>query len=135
MSSWAGEMCSIPMLLRNSGRVSIGHDNRFLPSTFIRTRSDSKIVIGSDCGFGPGGATVAAVDDQWVRIGDAVRVNGSTVITGASVLGNGSQVLGLITIRAIELAGGANDTFFSPDLRDAVLKKNGQSPPSSRWHR
>jgi hypothetical protein len=110
----------------DGGACVIGDKNMFWPSTIIIAARDGRIRIGDGCSFGPGGARVLAYHPgAELRIDDRVRVLNGAEIVDSCHLGIGSQVLGAISARAVDLGGGGDFTEPNPDRRGAVLKGFG----------
>lgn len=58
---------------------------------------------------------------------DGVRISGGAEVIGPGLLGAGSQVLGPISARSVDLAAGRPHTYPDPDHRGAVLKGFGRA--------
>lgn len=112
---------------REVGSVSIGNANYFYPATFILATSGA-VVIGSNNQFGDGGCAVKLNGPSGeLRIGDRGRYTSSAELVGNSTFGDGSQVVGRITVISCHLGAGENHTFPDADQRGAVLKGFGQA--------
>lgn len=111
--------------IANGGSISIGDGNILYPGTFILADA-GVVVIGSRNQFGDGGVSVKANrQDSRITIGDGGRfVNGPEII-GCTELGNGSQVLGKITVQDCRLEGGVPYSSPQVERRGAVLKGFG----------
>ncbi|MEH6631500.1 MAG: hypothetical protein V7776_11755 [Halopseudomonas aestusnigri] len=121
--------------------VRIGNSNTFYPMTYIEASgpdSDSFqnaapekgcgiIEIGNGNQFGPeGGVTIKAnTPDTRIEIGDNGRYLSGPIILGNSSFGDGSQILGPITVQNCVLEPGEPYTGQDPDLRAAVIKGHG----------
>ncbi|MGH7158131.1 MAG: hypothetical protein ACREGD_03620 [Candidatus Saccharimonadales bacterium] len=105
-----------------SGVVSIGDGNTFYPGTYILGSAGAvRIADGNE--FGTGGCTIKAnMPDAEVVIGSNGRYCDGVSIMGKTTLGNGSQILGAITVQSCVLAGGGTFQEPDPDKRGAVLK-------------
>ncbi|MDB5181394.1 MAG: hypothetical protein JWP13_157 [Candidatus Saccharibacteria bacterium] len=107
------------------GSLDIGDGNTFYPGTFILC-SNGTITIGNDNEFGTGGCTIKAnMDAAEIHIGSGGRYSDGVSVMGKTLLDNGSQVLGAITVQSCSLEGGGNYTEPDPDKRAAVLKGSG----------
>jgi acetyltransferase-like isoleucine patch superfamily enzyme len=107
------------------GTVSIGDDNIFYPGVYILSSAGS-LRIGNKNEFGTGGCTIKAnMADADIRIGDGGRYCDGVSIMGKTLLGNGSQLLGNITVQNCSLADGGTFKDPDPDARAAVLKGFG----------
>jgi hypothetical protein len=108
-----------------SGAITIGDNNTFYPGVYV-VCSAGAVVIGNNNEFGPAGVTIKAnMPDTKITIGSGGRYSDGTSIMGETHLGDGSQILGNITVQSCTLANG--DTFRQPDpdKRAAVLKGFG----------
>lgn len=109
----------------DGGKVDIGNDNVFYPGTYI-LGSAGNLTIGSSNEFGTGGCTIRAnMPDADIRIGDNGRYCGGADIMGKTMLGDGSQVLGNITVQSCSLSKGGTFNEADPDKRASVLKGYG----------
>lgn len=107
------------------GVVSIGDGNTLYPGVYI-LGAEGTVRIGDGNEFGTGGCTIKAnTPDAEVVIGSEGRYCDGVSIMGKTVLGDGSQVLGAITVQSCELAGGGTYQESDPDKRGAVLKGFG----------
>lgn len=107
------------------GRLEIGDDNVFYPGIYVLA-SMGLVKIGNGNEFGPAGVTILANSQKSaVVIGDGGRYNRGACIMGETTLGDGSQVLGDITVQNCTLAGGGAYNEPDPDKRAAVLKGFG----------
>ncbi|HJP96912.1 MAG TPA: hypothetical protein VJ843_06115 [Candidatus Saccharimonadales bacterium] len=107
------------------GEISIGNDNTFYPGTYVFS-SEGSIVIGDSNEFGVGGCTIRAnMPEADIRIGNNGRYCGGADIMGQTTLGNGSQILGNITVQSCALAAGGTFKDPDPDKRASVLKGYG----------
>ncbi|WP_093629834.1 hypothetical protein [Streptomyces sp. 3213.3] len=81
---------------------------------------------GGTCSLGPDGVQIKADQPGSVlSVGNRVRLLNGAEIVGASVVGDGAQVLGAISARSVRLAGGDDFTGADPDHCGAVLKGAG----------
>lgn len=106
------------------GSVQIGDNNIFYPGTHI-IATIGGIAIGDNNIFGPRACSIRAnIPGSTITIGNGGRYDGADVM-GETVLEDGSQILGMITVKNCHLAKG--DTYRSddPDRRGAVLKGFG----------
>jgi acetyltransferase-like isoleucine patch superfamily enzyme len=107
-------------------RCEFGPDNILYPGLRVTVGSGAAVVVGAGNRLGEGGARITADGaDMSVRIGDRTRISDGAILGGGCVLGDGSQVLGAISARAVRLAAGGDFTCPDPDLRGAVLKGRG----------
>ncbi|HEY1488045.1 MAG TPA: hypothetical protein VGF84_18200 [Micromonosporaceae bacterium] len=102
----------------------IGSGNVFWPGTLILVGGGGTVSIGDGNTIGQGGAQIKA-HGAVVRIGSRTRIVNAAEILGPTTIGDGGQVLGPISVRFAELAGGGDFTEPDPDLRGAVLKGFG----------
>lgn len=111
--------------VQGDGAISIGDNNVFYPGTYFLSSAGS-IIVGSANVFGANGCTIKAnMPDAEIMIGDGGRYCDGVNIMGKSSLGNGSQVLGSITVQDCTLAAGGTFQTPDPDERAAVLKGFG----------
>lgn len=103
--------------------VTIGANNIFYPGTFIQAKN-GKITIYDNNIFGPGNLTVLTQNSE-LSIGSDGRYANNAQIMGNTNLGDGSQVLGPITVQSCKLEGGMGYQHTIPDERGAVLKGFG----------
>lgn len=109
----------------SSSRILIGSGNKFYPGTHIVARGGS-VVIGNNSEIGESGFIIKAnIADSAIVIGDCVRCNGGGAVYGLSNLGNGSQVLGLVSVYSCNLGEGNSYTSSDPDMRGGVIKGIG----------
>lgn len=110
---------------QGDGQVSIGDNNTFYPGTYILSSAGAvKIKNGNE--FGPAGLTVKANSAAaLVTIGNNGRYCDGARIMGTTDLGNGSQILGNITVQDCTLTAGGTHQEPDPDKRAAVLKGFG----------
>ncbi|WP_329404261.1 hypothetical protein [Streptomyces melanogenes] len=108
-------------------RCSIGAGTTLYGGTRIRATGGAVLTIGRDTEIGDGGARITAVGDGGIRIGDGVRISGGAEVIGPGLLGSGSQVLGPVSARSVDLAAGGPYTHPDPDQRGAVLKGFGRA--------
>lgn len=104
--------------------VQMGQDNYFGQGVQLRQRGDGIIIIGDRNRFDQD-CVIDAGPGQVVRIGNGGRYQGGVEILGSNILGNGSQILGRISIRRCLLDGGATFECPEPNERGAVLKGFG----------
>jgi hypothetical protein len=103
----------------------IGNSNRFYGGTLIVAET-GPIVIGDGNQFGEGGFTARANrPGASIQIGSGGRYVGGSTVLGRCRLGNGSQILGMITADGVELGDGEPHTDPDPDTRGGVLKGSG----------
>ncbi len=124
-----------------SAAVRIRNSNTFYPMTYIEASGPDHdslqnatqekgcgiIEIGSGNQFGPeGGVTIKAnTPDTRIEIGDNGRYLAGPILLGTSTFGDGTQVLGSITVQNCILAPGEPFSGQDPDLRAAVVKGRG----------
>lgn len=104
----------------------IGSGNVFHAGTLIEAIDGGTVVIGNSNTFGDGGFKASA-DRSTARIviGNGGRYNSGASVYGTSTLGNGTQLLGLISVSDCVLEGGEGFSHSDPDMRGAVLKGYG----------
>ncbi|TYC68081.1 AraC family transcriptional regulator [Stappia sp. BW2] len=130
-----------------SAGVSAGKHNIFYPGVTLKALSGHKIIladdncvhsgshfeaatgnilIGSNNQFGEGGFTAKANrPGAEIRIGSHGRYLNNPALFGRCELGNGSQILGSITVDGCTLADGGSYEEDDPDLRAGLLKGSG----------
>ncbi len=109
-----------------SSTLQIGSDNTFHSTTLMEAQSGGSILVGDRNTFGHGGFTVRADRaGAFIVIRNRGRYNSGASVYGTSELGNGTQILGMISATDCVLAGGEDFTHPDPDLRGAVLKGVG----------
>lgn len=105
--------------------ITVGNNNTFYPQTLILASAGS-VTIGDGNEFGAAGCTIkATMPEAAITIGNDGRYCDGVSIMGKTSLGNGSQVLGNITVQGCTLAEGGNFTEPDPDKRASVLKGFG----------
>lgn len=110
---------------QGEGKISIGNNNIFYPGTYILSSAGS-IVVGDKNEFGTSGCTIKAnMPDAAIVIENGGRYCNGANIMGKTSLGDGSQVLGNITVQGCKLAAGGTFQTPDPDERAAVLKGFG----------
>ncbi|GAB2185642.1 hypothetical protein LAB1_29510 [Roseibium sp. LAB1] len=130
-----------------SAGVSVGKNNVFYPGVTLKTCAGSEIrladgnivhsgshfeavtgniEIGSNNQFGEGGFSAKANrTGAEIRIGSHGRFLNNPAIYGTCTLGDGSQILGNITVDSCTLSDGSSFQEDDPDLRGGLLKGNG----------
>ena len=103
----------------------IGHRNVFYPGAFLSAEHGGMILLGSEISLGPGGVQLLAGRAAAVAVGDRVRLGRGAVVTGRSVLGTGSQILGAVQAESVVLADGGDFASTPPENRGAVLTGSG----------
>lgn len=108
--------------------LRIGDRNHFFEGTRIAAGGGGRIDIGDDNEFGPHAVTVLADrPDSTIAVRSLVRLRGRIDLSGASVLEDGSQILGDVSAISVELGGGSSYQDADPDRRGAVLKGRGRA--------
>lgn len=108
-------------------QLMIGNGNMFTSGTTIMAQT-GLIRIGDENIFGPGNVTITtARPDAMIRIGSFGRYRGTIDMDGQCVLGDGSQILGQISVQSVELAAGGSFKHPIADERGAVLKGFGKA--------
>ncbi len=106
--------------------LEIGSRNMFYGNTMIDAQT-GPITIGNGNLFGEGCVNVATSQPgAAITVGSDGRYRGSIQISGLSVLGDGSQILGNIIVRDVQLGAGGSFRHPIADERGAVLKGVGQ---------
>lgn len=106
--------------------LEIGSRNTLYGNTVIDAQ-DGPITIGDANQFGEGCVHIATtLPGSDIRIGSNGRYRGSVQISGTSILGNGSQILGNIIVRDVQLGAGGSFRHPIADERGAVLKGIGE---------
>jgi hypothetical protein len=130
-----------------SAGVSAGKNNIFYPGVVLKASSGTEIrlgddncvhagshfeavtgnvLIGSNNQFGEGGFTAKANrPGAEIRIGSHGRYLNNPSLFGRCLLGNGSQILGNVTVDSCTLADGGSFQEDDPDRRAGLLKGNG----------
>ena len=104
----------------------IGQGNTFYPGTFLLAARGGMILLGSGISLGPGGVQLQADSaTSAIAVGDRVRLRNGPEVSGRSVLGTGSQILGAIQAESVVLADGEDFNHADPDKRGAVLNGTG----------
>lgn len=103
----------------------IGHRNVFYPGAFLTAEHGGMLLLGSEITLGPGGVQLRAGRTHAVAVGDRARLGNGAMVTGRSVLGSGSQILGAIEADSVVLADGGDFRSSPPENRGAVLKGVG----------
>lgn len=113
------------LLSDGSAKLTIGNDNTFHSGTVISATSGD-IVVANKNQFGEGGFTAKANRvGARILIGSRGRYLGGATVFGTSVLEDGSQILGAITLDDCHLEGGGSFLSGDPDERGGVLKGLG----------
>lgn len=103
----------------------IGERNVFYPGAFLSAEHGGMLLLGSDITLGPGGVQLTAGRADAVTVGDKARLGHGAVVSGRSVLGSGSQILGTVQAESVVLADGGDHSSIPPEKRGAVLKGAG----------
>ncbi len=110
-----------------AGALSLGQNNVLYPSTVIQAGAGT-IDIGDGNTFGPGGFVSTAMNSgETVKIGNNGRFNSGANVYGNSHLGDGSQILGQISVDGCILGAGGSYREPDPDKRGGVLKGTGRA--------
>jgi hypothetical protein len=105
--------------------IRLGDDNSVHAGSLFEAVTGS-ILIGSNNQFGEGGFTAKANrPGAEIRIGSHGRYLNNPALFGRCVLGDGSQILGNITVDSCTLADGGSFREDDPDLRAGLLKGSG----------
>lgn len=103
----------------------IGNGNTFYPGVYIIS-SIGMVRIGDTNEFGPAGVTIKANSQRaMISIGNGGRYCDGASIIGQTNLGDGSQILGNITVQSCSLESGGTNQEPDPDKRAGVLKGFG----------
>lgn len=143
----AGNHVLDPFSTLISAGVTAGKNNIFYPGVTLKASSGMEIrlgdgnsvhagshfeavtgdiLIGSNNQFGEGGFTAKANrPGAEIRIGSHGRYLNNPALFGRCVLGDGSQLLGNITVDSCTLADGGSYQEDDPDLRAGLLKGSG----------
>jgi len=109
----------------NNGTLEIGEGNIFYPGCLFIV-DQGELVIGNTNQFGDGGCTIKANrPDALVHVGNKGRYVNAPTIVGKTTLGDGSQVIGAITVQDCVLEDGLDFAAQNPDEQGAVLKGYG----------
>ncbi|SDT73863.1 Protein N-acetyltransferase, RimJ/RimL family [Streptomyces sp. TLI_053] len=106
---------------------AVGPGNVLYGGTRISATDGGRITVGARSLIGDGGTRILAGAHESVRIGDEVRLMDGAEVLGDSLLGHGSQILGRISARSVELAAGLPYTHPDPDGRGGVIKGIGRA--------
>ncbi|MEM9633225.1 MAG: AraC family transcriptional regulator [Pseudomonadota bacterium] len=142
-----GNLVLDPFSTLISTGVSFGRDNVLYPGVTLQASEGAKISLGdanilhsgtsvsSSHGsvtirdhnqFGEGGFTAKANrPGAKIRIGSHGRYLNNPSVFGETVLGDGTQILGNITVDTCSLGGGGSHAEPDPDLRGGLLKGQG----------
>jgi hypothetical protein len=108
--------------------VEIAEGAVLYPGVALCRATGGRIVVGAGAEIGfEGGFSASAEEGEVVLIGTRARLTGGGAIQGSATLGEGTQILGRIAVRACTLEGGGDHTEPDPDQRGAVLKGFGQA--------
>ncbi len=108
-------------------RCAVGPGNVLYGGTRISAADGGSVTIGARSQIGDGGTRIIAGAHESIEIGDEVRLMDGVEVTGDSLLGSGSQILGRISARSVELGAGRPHTFPDPDGRGGVIKGYGRA--------
>ncbi|MFE6750109.1 GNAT family N-acetyltransferase [Kitasatospora purpeofusca] len=106
---------------------SIGPGNILYGGTRIAATDGGRVTVGARSLIGDGGTRILAGAHESITIGDEVRLTDGAEVLGDSLLGHGSQILGPVSARSVELAPGLPYTHPDPDGRGGVLKGVGRA--------
>ncbi|MFE5579913.1 hypothetical protein [Kitasatospora sp. NPDC056531] len=107
--------------------ITFGPDIVLYGGAHVTAADGARIVIGRGCLLGEGGTRIKAATDDLVEIGSEVRITNGAELTGSCHLGDGAQILGPISARAVDLAAGRPFSHPDPDGRGGVLKGYGRA--------
>ncbi|MER7702861.1 GNAT family N-acetyltransferase [Kitasatospora sp. NPDC097605] len=107
-------------------RCAVGPGNVLHGGTRITAVDGGSVTIGARSEFG-GGTRISAGAHESIEIGDEVRLMGGASVTGDSLLGDGSQILGGISAHSVELAAGRPHGYPDPDGRGGVIEGYGRA--------
>ncbi|WP_323184973.1 GNAT family N-acetyltransferase [Kitasatospora purpeofusca] len=107
-------------------RCAVGPGNVLYGGTRIGAADGGSVTIGARSLIGDGGTRILAGAHESITIGDEVRLMDGAEVLGDSLLGHGSQILGRISARSVELGAGLPYTHPDPDARGGVLKGLGR---------
>jgi len=106
--------------------LRIGSRNILFPGTLLVAEGGGSLIVGDGNHLGDGGCRMKANrGDARIVVGSHGRYVGGTEVVGRTTLGDGTQVLGAITVQDCVLTGGMPFTAPDPDARGAVLKGFG----------
>ncbi|MFD9063174.1 GNAT family N-acetyltransferase [Kitasatospora purpeofusca] len=108
-------------------RCVLGPGNVLYGGTRIAAADGGSITVGARSLIGDGGARILAGAHESITVGDGVRLMDGAEVLGDSLLGHGSQILGRISARSVELGAGLPYTHPDPDGRGGVLKGLGRA--------
>ncbi len=106
---------------------TLGPGNVLYGGTRISATDGGRVTVGARSRIGDGGTRIIAGAHESIGIGDGVRLMDGAEVTGDSLLGHGSQILGRISARSVELAAGLPYTHPDPDGRGGVIKGIGRA--------
>jgi len=118
---------SVVIEIDDLGIITLGSNNVFFPMAFLFVAQGGQIEVGDNNQFGDGGVSIKAnIPGAKISIGSSGRYLQSPQILGKETsLGDGSQIIGNITVQNVTLDGGGNFSESNPDNRGAVLKGMG----------
>ncbi|MFF7586881.1 GNAT family N-acetyltransferase [Kitasatospora purpeofusca] len=105
---------------------ALGPGNVLYGGTRISATDGGSITVGARSLIGDGGTRILAGAHESITIGDGVRLMDGAEVLGDSLLGHGSQILGRISARSVELGAGLPYTHPDPDGRGGVLTGTGR---------
>jgi hypothetical protein len=116
----------VTVLCAASAELTIGDGNTFHSAMWLAAET-GPITIGSRNQFGEGGGFSAKANRAGARIviGDDGRYQGGASVFGETILGSGSQLLGMVAVDSCHLAAGGSFRDPDPDTRGALLKGQG----------
>jgi hypothetical protein len=105
--------------------ISLGDANILYSGTLVSS-THGDVAIGDRNQFGEGGFTAKANrPGAEIRIGSHGRFLNNPSVFGETVLGDGTQILGNITVDTCTLGDGGSHAEPDPDLRGGLLKGQG----------
>ncbi len=120
----------------SGAEIRLGDDNIVHSGSHFEA-SNGNILIGSKNQFGEGGFTAKANrPGAEIRIGSHGRFLNNPALFGRCMLGDGSQILGNITVDTCTLSDGGSFQEDDPDMRGGLLKGSGvcQEPERGTRH-
>lgn len=105
-------------------QIRIGANCELMPGVHVCATAGT-VKVGSGCFFDNGTRAKANAPGSDIKIGDNVRLLNGALVIGRSVIGDGCQVIGLVTVQDCTLESGAPYTEADASLRGGLLKGFG----------
>lgn len=110
-----------------ASHIQVGDENIFYNNTHFRASHQGNIQIGNYNQLGAQGLMLQANKiNTRIQIGNQGRYQGGAQILGTCHLGNGTQILGAVTVENCHLQAGESFQHDQADERGAVIKGQGR---------